>query len=71
GAIIGGAFAPMISEALVQATGTTVSVQVYLAVMVLLGLVATLLVKDRPGIELGPDNEAEQARMPLVWTSRS
>ncbi|MFV0433014.1 MAG: MFS transporter [Leucobacter sp.] len=65
GAIVGGAFAPMIATALVQATGTTVSVQIYLSVLVVLGLISTLLVKDRMGIPLGPDNEAEQAKMPI------
>ncbi|WP_020494645.1 MFS transporter [Sciscionella marina] len=61
GAIIGGAFAPTIATALVQATGTTVSVGVYLAGMAVLALIATLLLRDRSGIDLGPDNEAEQA----------
>ncbi|PRI10829.1 MFS transporter [Leucobacter massiliensis] len=65
GAILGGAFAPMIATALVQATGTTVSVQLYLALLVLLGLTATLLLKDRPGIGLGPENQAEQSQMPI------
>lgn len=61
GAILGGAFAPTIATALVQATGTTVSVGVYLAGMAVLALIATLLLRDRRGIDLGPDNEAEQA----------
>ncbi|WP_449282449.1 MFS transporter [Leucobacter sp.] len=70
GAIVGGAFAPMIATALVQATGTTVSVQIYLSALVVLGLVATLLVKDRMGIPLGPDSEAEQAKMPIYGLSK-
>ncbi|TPW78256.1 MFS transporter [Schumannella sp. 10F1B-5-1] len=65
GAILGGAFAPTIATALVQATGTTVSVTVYLAGMTVLGLLATLLLRDRSGIPLGPDHEAEQAVSPL------
>lgn len=70
GAIIGGAFAPMIATMLVQATGTTVSVQIYLSTLVVLGLIATLLVKDRMGIPLGPDSEEEQARMPIYGRSK-
>ncbi len=70
GAIIGGAFAPLIAQGLVQATGTTVSVQIYLSTVVVLGLIATLLVKDRMGIPLGPDHEAEQAISPIRGLSK-
>jgi len=65
GSILGGAFAPTIAAALVQATGTTTAVTGYLAVMTLLGLVATLLLRDRSGIPLGPDGEAEQNKSPI------
>jgi MFS family permease len=65
GAILGGAFAPTIATALVQATGTTVSVTWYLAGMTVLGLLATLVLRDRTGIPLGPDHEAEQAVSPI------
>jgi metabolite-proton symporter len=65
GSILGGAFAPTIATALVQATGTTTSVALYLVGMAVLGLVATLLLRDRSGIALGPDNEAEQAQSPV------
>ena len=71
GAILGGAFAPTIATALVQATGTTTAVTVYLAGMTLLGLVATLLLHDRSGIPLGPDGEAEQSRIPIRGLSRA
>ena len=71
GAIIGGAFAPTIAQALVQATGSTDSVTVYLAGMVTLGLIATLLLRDRGGIDLGPDNEAEQARSPIYGLNKA
>lgn len=71
GAICGGAFAPTIATALVDATGTTVSVTVYLAIMAVLGLVATLLLRDRSGIPLGPDYEAEQAVSPIRALSRA
>lgn len=65
GAILGGAFAPTIATALVQATGTTMSVTWYLAGMTVLGLLATLVLRDRTGIPLGPDHEAEQAVSPI------
>jgi MFS family permease len=65
GAILGGAFAPTIAAALVQATGSTFSVTLYLAGMTLIGLLATLLLRDRTGIPLGPDHEAEQASSPI------
>ncbi len=70
GAILGGAFAPTIATALVDATGTTVSVTVYLAIMAVLGLVATLLLRDRSGIPLGPDHEAEQEVSPVRGLSK-
>jgi len=70
GAILGGAFAPTIATALVESTGTTVSVTVYLAIMAVLGLVATLLLRDRSGIPLGPDHEAEQEVSPVRGLSR-
>jgi MFS family permease len=70
GAILGGAFAPTIATALVQATGTTMSVTWYLAGMTMLGLVATLLLRDRSGIPLGPDAEDEQAQSPIRGLAR-
>lgn len=62
GAILGGAFAPMISTALVQATGTATSVAFYIAGVMVVAFIATLLLKDRTGIPLGPDHEAEQSK---------
>ncbi len=60
GAIVGGAFSPMISAAIVAQTGSTESVVYYLTGMTLVGLVATLLLKDRSNIPLGPQYEALQ-----------
>ena len=40
------------------------SVTCYLAGMTLVGLIATLLLRDRSGIPLGPDHEAEQIGQP-------
>ncbi|WP_457100021.1 MFS transporter [Microbacterium sp. P5_E9] len=71
GAILGGAFAPMIATALVQATGSTISVTWYLVGMTLVGLTGTLLLRDRSGIPLGPDHEAEQAVSPIYGLSKA
>ena len=71
GAIIGGAFAPMIAAWLVQATGTTSAVTVYLGGMTIIGLAAVLSLRDRSGIPLGPDHEAEQSVSPIRWLSRA
>jgi len=70
GAILGGAFAPTIAEALVRETGSTASVTWYLAGMVVLGAIATLVLRDRSGIPLGPDHEAEQAVSPVRGLSK-
>lgn len=71
GAILGGAFAPTIAQAIVQATGSTTGVTWYLAGMTALGLVATLLLRDRTGIPLGPDHEAEQSVSPIYGLSKA
>jgi MFS family permease len=60
GAILGGAFSPMIATALVQATGGTTAVGVYLLIMSVIALGAVLLLRDRSGIDLGIGNQAEQ-----------
>lgn len=65
GAILGGAFSPMISAAIVAKTGSTESVVYYLASMTLVGLIATLLLKDRSNIPLGPQAEALQNESPI------
>ncbi len=71
GAILGGAFAPTIATALVQAFGSTTPVTWYLAGMTVLGLVATLLLRDRSGIPLDPEHEAEQSVSPIRGMSRA
>ncbi|WP_378144405.1 MFS transporter [Cnuibacter sp. UC19_7] len=68
GSILGGAFAPTIATALQQATGTTVSVTLYLLGMTIIGLVATLLLRDRRGINLRPGAEEEQRRGIYAWS---
>lgn len=67
GAIFGGAFAPMIATWLVNQTHSTHSVSIYLTIMTLIGLFATLALRDRTGIPLGPDHEAEQKERPFSW----
>ncbi|RBP61494.1 Na+/melibiose symporter-like transporter [Brevibacterium sanguinis] len=68
GAVIGGAFAPTIAQALLEATGTTASVSLYLVVMAGISLVAVSLVRDRAGIDLSVGNEEEQSTG--VWRKR-
>jgi MFS family permease len=67
GAIIGGAFAPTIAAWLVQSTGTATSVSFYIAAVMVIAFIATLLLRDRTGIPLGPDHEAEQSERHFVW----
>lgn len=67
GAIIGGAFAPMISAWLVAQTGSATSVAFYIAGVMVVAFTATLLLRDRTGIPLGPEHEAEQQVGHFVW----
>jgi hypothetical protein len=67
--VLGGAFAPMIAQMLLGATGTTAAVSAYLLLATLLGAGATLCLRDRRGIALGPDNEDEQAVGATVFAS--
>lgn len=71
GAIVGGAFSPMIAQAIFQATGSTTGITMYLAGMTLIGLAATLLLRDRTGIPLGPEHEAEQAKSPIYGLAKA
>ena len=58
GAIVGGAFAPLIVQAIFQATkGDWKGAAVYLVVMCLVGLTGSLLLRGRQGIPLGQDME--------------
>ncbi|NLB46688.1 MAG: MHS family MFS transporter [Microbacteriaceae bacterium] len=67
GAILGGAFAPMISQWLVNLTGTAVSVTFYIAAVMVVAFIATLLLRDRTGIPLGQEYEDEQQKNHFVW----
>jgi MFS family permease len=71
GAILGGAFAPTIAQALLQETGTTAAVSAYLLIMTVISIAAVLMLRDRRGIPLGPDHEAEQATGATVFGPRT
>ena len=71
GAILGGAFAPTIATALVQATGGTDTVSLYLVGMTLISLAAVALVRDRSGIDLSLGNQSEQEVGALVFDRRT
>ena len=70
GAILGGAFAPMISTALVAKTGTATSVAFYIAGVMVVAFIATLLLRDRTDIPLGHEHEEEQQRGHFVWEAK-
>lgn len=65
GSILGGAFAPMIAQWLMSTYKTEWAVVVYLMITVVLGFIASAVLKDRQGIPLGPDHEAEQNVSPI------
>ncbi len=65
GAILGGAFAPLISSWLVQQTGTSWAVAWYMAVVMVIAFAATLLLRDRTNIPLGMSAEKEQSESPI------
>ncbi|MCI9888397.1 MHS family MFS transporter [Micrococcales bacterium 31B] len=65
GAIFGGAFAPTVAQLILKNTGGTSGISMYLAGVVLISIIATLILKDRSGIPLGPDHEAEQQVSPI------
>ena len=54
-----------------QATGSTQAVTWCLAGMTGVGLVATLLLRDRSGIPLGPDHEEEQSVSPIYGVAKA
>ncbi|MGO3764896.1 MFS transporter [Glutamicibacter arilaitensis] len=70
GAIVGGAFAPTIAQALVQATGGTTAVAVYLLIVVAISFTAVSMIRDRSGIDLSFRNQAEQEVGALVFDKR-
>lgn len=70
GAIVGGAFAPMIATALVQATGGTNAVAIYLLIVAVVSLTAVSLIRDRKDIDLSFTNQAEQEVGALIFDKR-
>ncbi len=52
GAILGGAFAPMIAEALLRSTGASWTIGAYIAVAALVSLVAVSLITEPKGVDL-------------------
>ncbi|WP_279366251.1 MFS transporter [Microbacterium testaceum] len=52
GAIMGGAFAPMIAEALLRSTGASWTIGLYIAVAALISLGAVSLIKETKGVDL-------------------
>jgi metabolite-proton symporter len=52
GAILGGAFAPMIAEALISSTGQSWTIGLYIAVAALISLAGVSLVKETKGVDL-------------------
>ena len=53
GAILGGAFAPLIAQILLDETGSTTSIGVYVMVLAAISFIAVTLVKETRGIPLG------------------
>lgn len=68
--ILGGAFAPLIAQALLNRTGGTTAITIYLLTMVVLGFIAMSLLRDRTGIPLGDQYEDIQSRGHFVWQKR-
>lgn len=70
GSVLGGAFAPMIAASLVEATGTTFAVSGYLVSASIVGFICTFLLRERKGIALGAEHEAEQSRGHFIFSPR-
>jgi MFS family permease len=66
GAILGGAFALMIAEALQAGTGTVYSVGVYLAAVTVIGLAVTYFLKERQGVPLSDAEAGEKDEQAVV-----
>ncbi len=52
GSIVGGAFAPMIAQALLNATGTTTSVGIYIVVISAVSFIAVSMIKETKDVDL-------------------
>lgn len=60
GSVLGGAFAPLIAAALLEATGTTFAISGYLVSACIVGFICVFLLRERKGIPLGPEHEQKQ-----------
>ena len=67
GSLLGGAFAPMIAAFLVNKTGTTLAVTVYLVVACLIGFACTLLLRETKGTPLSADEELAVKRSYFIF----
>lgn len=67
GSIFGGAFAPLIAAWLIGMSGSTLWVTIYLTFMAGLAFLAICMLRDRTGVDLGPDHEVEQNKQPFIW----
>ena len=52
GAVLGGAFAPMIAQWIIGTTGQSWRIGIYIAVLSLISLIAVSTVKDPQGVDL-------------------
>lgn len=67
GALVGGAFSPLVAEALLQATGTTNSITIYLVICTLIALCSCVLLRDRKRLNLSVENDAKQRIGLYIW----
>jgi MFS family permease len=67
GAIIGGAFAPLIAQAIKNATGGTTGISIYLFIVVIVAFLSVTILKDRSRLDLSHKNEAQQAKGSLIF----
>ncbi|MDQ4047147.1 MAG: MHS family MFS transporter [Actinomycetota bacterium] len=62
GSILGGAFAPLIAEALLKDTGWSVSIGIYIMALCVISFIGVSLVKETKGVPLGAgDSDAADA----------
>jgi MFS family permease len=67
GAIIGGAFAPLIAQAIKDATGETTGISIYLFIVVILAFLAVTFLRDRSRLDLSHKNEEQQAKGSMIF----
>lgn len=60
----------MIAQALLQATGTTTAISIYLMSAALIAFIASSLLRDRRGLDLSITNQAQQEVGSTVYDRR-